>query len=308
MNSKKAGLYFMLVVILSIGASIGLSFGSSFFELSFVPAAILSELMLLVPGLILLAGCEKNKGEIMQLGPIHPANFILLPIFGVLMYPLIIVSNMVSLFFTHNEVAAVSKDVISQPFAVMFIVIGVFGPVCEELAFRSILLGSLKRSNNILGAILLQAFCFGLIHLNLNQFCYAFVFGIVLGLVVEATGTVLSSILLHGLLNSVNVVMLYSEKRVIEDGTVTAAASEMLNPGVLIVILGVVSMIALFMTSLGGCLLVKIAKLQHRADWYKRLLPNKNHKSVWSVCMVIGVLLCVCLITLEVVLENVLRS
>ena len=59
----------------------------------------------------------------------------------------------------------------------------------------------------MLPAILLTGFLFGCMHMNLNQFIYAFALGIYLAFLVEATGSIFSSMIAHFTLNATSVVM-----------------------------------------------------------------------------------------------------
>ena len=50
-------------------------------------------------------------------------------------------------------------------------------------------------------AILGSALAFGLMHMNFNQFCYAFVAGIALGILLEATGSIFATMTAHFVIN-----------------------------------------------------------------------------------------------------------
>ena len=72
--------------------------------------------------------------------------------------------------------------------------------------FRGVLFHTYRKSR-MLSAILLSAFLFGCMHMNLNQFMYAFALGVYLAFLVEATGSILSSMLAHFTLNVTSVVL-----------------------------------------------------------------------------------------------------
>lgn len=70
-------------------------------------------------------------------------------------------------------------------------------PVVEELLYRGIVF---QRSVDFLGArpaVLVSAVIFGLVHMNLVQFIYAAVFGILLAYVTDLTGTLAGAIAAH---------------------------------------------------------------------------------------------------------------
>lgn len=83
-----------------------------------------------------------------------------------------------------------------------FITVGIIGPIVEEIIFRGAILNELNRKYNITIAIIVQALLFGLIHMNLIQSTYAFVIGLLLGLLVAATKSIWPGIVGHILMNS----------------------------------------------------------------------------------------------------------
>ena len=76
----------------------------------------------------------------------------------------------------------------------------VLAPVFEELVFRKALIDRLHPYGEKL-AILISALCFGLFHLNLQQFLYATALGLVFGYVYTRSGQLRWSIALHMTVN-----------------------------------------------------------------------------------------------------------
>ena len=78
----------------------------------------------------------------------------------------------------------------------------ILAPINEELIFRGVTLEFGRRSIKWFWiANILQSFLFALLHMNLVQGAYAFFLGLAMGWIVKETGTVLSSILLHFVVN-----------------------------------------------------------------------------------------------------------
>lgn len=77
----------------------------------------------------------------------------------------------------------------------------ILAPICEELMCRGVTMSSAKRALPFWAANILQAFIFGLLHMNWLQGTYAFCLGLVLGYICEKSGTIYCSILLHMLFN-----------------------------------------------------------------------------------------------------------
>lgn len=83
------------------------------------------------------------------------------------------------------------------------------GPVTEELIFRGAILDRLRLVYPFWIANLLQAALFGLYHMNVIQGIYAFLCGLLLGLVCRTTDTILASILAHITFNATNFLLEY---------------------------------------------------------------------------------------------------
>lgn len=77
----------------------------------------------------------------------------------------------------------------------------ILAPIGEELTFRGVTLRIGRKALPFWAANLIQAFLFGLFHMNMIQGCYAFVIGLVLGYVCEKGGSIYYAIFLHFLFN-----------------------------------------------------------------------------------------------------------
>lgn len=75
-----------------------------------------------------------------------------------------------------------SEMIFGGSFIMQVLTVGLAAPICEELVFRGILINRMKWLP-AWAAVLIQAALFGLVHFNLFQCLYAFVAGILLGLI-----------------------------------------------------------------------------------------------------------------------------
>lgn len=74
-------------------------------------------------------------------------------------------------------------------------------PIYEEIIFRGIIFGYLKKNYNTSVAIILQAVIFGITHLNVVQGIYTFLLALVLALVYIYSDSILGSIIVHIIFN-----------------------------------------------------------------------------------------------------------
>lgn len=104
---------------------------------------------------------------------------------------------------SYGEASSVLKD--TGLVAALAIVVA--APVVEEVIFRGLMLNRLARAMPGWAAVLVSAAIFGACHGELVWFCYAFVLGVVFGLMDLRANSVLPSLLAHIAFNGINQVI-----------------------------------------------------------------------------------------------------
>ena len=177
---------------------------------------ILIELFLAVPSIIYLILQKRSLKVSLGLNPLTWKQWLLLIPLAICLVNVTEFINMISLLFTTNSVGDHMMDMtLHYPFLLVFFAIGIMPMICEEVVFRGVVYQGYRRSG-ILRAILLSAFLFGIMHMNLNQFCYAFVLGILFCLINEAVGSFLPSMMMHLFINGRSVVLMYGAVELLE--------------------------------------------------------------------------------------------
>ena len=309
MNSKKVNRIFMVIILVHIVAVVLLSVYQSVFTLEIVPNFILSQSMILVPALIGVLLSKENLFRLAGFRKIKVSSVLMIILFTFLSMPLTVVVNAISMLFVDNTVAALSSDVLELPFIVMLFIIGIFGPFSEELVFRGIIYQGYKRTGTAFQAMLLSALLFALMHMNINQAAYAFVIGLIVVLLVEATGSIWSSILFHVVFNSEQVCMMYLYDKIMPDMGGIAEAQAMLTTDVLLMAISGYLMIAAVTTTLAGCVLAWIAKNEKREEalrsvWTGRKQKKENSDAngkMVTVPLIIGIVLALSYMSLELI-------
>ncbi len=74
---------------------------------------------------------------------------------------------------------------------------GILAPVLEELVFRGIVYGSLRKLLGVWQSVVISALIFAAVHFNIVQFTYAFIVGIVLAITMEYIGNVYGAVIGH---------------------------------------------------------------------------------------------------------------
>ncbi|WP_350344278.1 CPBP family intramembrane glutamic endopeptidase [Proteinivorax tanatarense] len=110
------------------------------------------------------------------------------------------VSAAIISFFSESKVDSHVENMASLEqggMLLFFITVGIMAPIIEEVIFRGLIFDELRGKVGMFAVIIIQAFLFGLYHLNIVQGTYAFVLGIFLGLSLLWTGSIWAPILIH---------------------------------------------------------------------------------------------------------------
>ena len=207
MNAKRAGWAYLWMTVVFITFSILVSFMLR--DPGIGMLAFLSELSLLLPALILLSKGRVQLSRQLHLKGIRISTALMTLVYHLCCYPLIIAMNSFTMAISDNASMDITEQFGDVSFAAMFFFVGLLGPLVEELVFRGILLGGLRTTGRIFSAILLSALLFALAHMNINQFSYTICAGVFWGLLVEASGSLIPSIICHICMNGVSVMAVY---------------------------------------------------------------------------------------------------
>lgn len=117
-----------------------------------------------------------------------------------LMYSGNIIGTVLSFLITGGSAVNPVMEAVQDNNVLKYVSILICAPVLEELVFRKFILDRTRHFGEVT-ALILSAACFGLFHMNLFQFFYAFAIGLVFGYVYLRTGRIRYSMILHGVLN-----------------------------------------------------------------------------------------------------------
>jgi membrane protease YdiL (CAAX protease family) len=90
--------------------------------------------------------------------------------------------------------------------AIGFIAACIVAPIAEETFFRGFVMGGLRRRFGVIGALLLGAAFFAILHPPITIFPVIFALGLLLGLLFQTTGSLWPGILLHATFNTLGFV------------------------------------------------------------------------------------------------------
>ena len=100
---------------------------------------------------------------------------------------------------------------------------------CEEFLHRGLLMRKVGDNRNYKFAIMVSAVCFGLMHLNIEQFFYATILGIIIGFVGAVSDSIFPCMILHFCNNFVSVYLSYANTNNLFGGDFYKILSEMIS-------------------------------------------------------------------------------
>lgn len=302
MNSKKVNWFFLTTILLHVFTVVLVVVFRYVYTLDIITNFVLSSAIIVVPALAFSLGSEDRIHWFDKIGfhKIKWSTAAMIAVITFLVMPLTTVINAFSMLFVENTVVQMSGQVLKLPLPAAFFFIAVSAPFFEELVFRGVVYRGYKRSGNICQAAVFSALLFAMGHMNFNQAAYAFVLGIVLVLLVEATGSLWASVIFHMIFNGYSVVMMYFADRVLQD-FYEQDVMEQAGTEEMLYAIGLYLMIAAVTTAVAVCAFVWIAKNENRTEyllaaWRER--KNGRGRMV-TIPFVIGTVLCVLYMLLD---------
>ncbi|MDE7222823.1 MAG: CPBP family intramembrane metalloprotease [Acetatifactor sp.] len=307
MNIKKTNWMFLIIVASHAGLSLLAAFTSLLDAVleNMALNVLVSEITIWLPAVLFLLFSRTSPASFCKLKKVHISTALMTVLFTLLLEPLITVVNAVSMLFVENEVAAMSGQITNLPLWGMLLGIAVYGPFAEELAFRGVIYQGYRQQENGFKALLLSSLLFGLMHMNLNQACYAFVIGMALALLVEASGSMLPAFIAHFCVNGQSTVLMFAMDGLTsgEMEKLMEAAESSLSGQELLMVICVYILIATLCTPLAGCVLVWIAGREGHREDLRRLWRSRKIRGgrLMSIPLALGILICVAVIALQII-------
>lgn len=208
---KMAGLFFFLVMILELPLSMLVIILQSVVptEYNVLTSILITQGYLLVCGCLYALLTKQSFGEDLLVKKYKVSSFFLSVVLLLCASPMASWLNLLSQFFAKNEISNSIYEVTKVvPMWLGILIIGCLPGFIEEVLFRGIMYGAFRK-RSILTGIMVSALTFGLMHMNFNQIMYAIYLGVIFALIVEATGSLVSSMILHMLFNAYNTAYVY---------------------------------------------------------------------------------------------------
>lgn len=317
-GEKRAGVFFFLLMLLEIPLSVLIIILQARAPEKY--ATLIS--ILLTQGYLLLAAVvyilfnRLKWGEDLSVRRYKPSTFFLSLVLLICASPMATWLNLFSQFFVSNSTSrAIFTVTESIPVWMGILVIGCLPGFVEETIYRGIFFSAFRK-RSVLTGIIVSSLCFGLMHLNFNQMLYAIYLGVIFSLLVEATGSLVSTMILHMLFNAVNTLYVYLLPVLYRLASITSPEyanmemEELFNQTQTIADI-LPAFIAVTPFAFGGLVLVwlllkAIAGINGRPFTWNDIVGDRQQRKAVkpvTVCLILGWLFCLVTATLNALAE-----
>lgn len=297
-NKIRPGWLFLAIILCHIGLE-ALILHTDFvnvFPWNMATNLILSETVIWLPCIVYLALGRENPRRYCRIRKVKISTAFMTVLFTMLCGPLVTLVNAISMLFVDNTVVVYSEAILEMPFLGMFLLMAVYGPFVEEFGFRGVLYTGYKQSGNVFKTVILSAFLFGIMHMNFNQAAYAFVIGIMLALLMEATDSLWPVFIVHFCINAFSVCMMFLMNALTDNyaALMAQAAEEVTTPDQMLLVISVYFVMAVVFTPIAICVLVWIAGQEGRKDALKAIWKSRRIKAEkpLDIPLIVGIIIC----------------
>ena len=161
-------------------------------------------------------------------------------------------------------------------FIVEIITVAIMPALFEEFVHRGLIL---RGTSSIIGykkAIVLSSILFGLMHLNISQFFYATILGLLMGLVATMTRSIWPAVIIHFCNNFINILNTFLDKMNLNVFSLSGALNKIASQSTLLFIVFVV--IVMVLTVLGIFVLLKKLFMQTGFKSYNDMFEDIENK------------------------------
>lgn len=297
-----------IVVLLMVIISISLSFLLGYIPISTNFRLIISQSVILIPALSYVFLTRQNLFKLIRFNKIGFLTIFLLFVFTYCLMPLLNLINTISMLFANNFIKDTAISVVGDNIVIGLIMLAFIPSVVEEVTYRGVIYNTYKGSRPLKG-MLISALLFGAMHMNFNQFIYATILGFIMVLVLEATNSIVSTMIMHFIFNGNSAVLVYVMTKIEKflnsfsggESSKDLLSAEITRDQMMQAIIVLIP-IAFIMTLAAIGLFILIAKINGRLEYIKSLFIRKINREytldskdtkIIDIFLILAVVLCI---------------
>ena len=281
-KTAKLNLTFLILTIVSIGGSYAYALLTKDMELPVYVDLLVAQLLILLPVGGYVTKEHINLHREIRHRRLGVGSLLCLVGIMILSMPLLSFLNLLSSMFVPNAAADLAMQMTGGPSWLNILFLAVIPAISEEFVFRGVFFHG-YRSHGFWKAALVSGLIFGLMHLNFNQFSYGFALGVIFAAVVEASGSIYASMVIHFLINfqsaqAINALTALTESGAAESSTLEI--SSIFQQTYMVTAIVIIGVVAVVTTALLVLLVKLLAKLSDREDYFAWVLHGGEKEAL----------------------------
>ncbi len=150
----------------------------------------------------------EKLSDVFVIDKVSLKNIVYIVAISIFIQPVMSFLASISLPFSEDLVGEMITELTKYPFLFSLITIALVPAVCEELLMRGVVL-KFYEDLPLKKMAVINGFLFGVLHTNIQQFLYAFLLGFVFVYMYKLTGSILSPIISHFVINGSQICLTY---------------------------------------------------------------------------------------------------
>ncbi len=280
-KTAKLNLTFLILAACSIGGSYVYSLLTKNIGLPIYADLLVAQLLILIPVWGYTVKEHINLHKEIRHRRLGVGALLCLVGITILSMPLLSFLNLFSSMFVPNAAAGLAVQMAGGSGLMNILFLAIIPAFSEEFVFRGVFFHG-YRSHGFWKAALISGLIFGLMHLNFNQFSYGFALGVICAAVVEASGSIYASMVIHFLINfqSAQAINALSAWTAGEEESAALQISGAFQQTYMVTAIVVIGIIAVVTTVLVVLLVKFLAKLCDREDYFAWVLHGGEREAL----------------------------
>lgn len=313
---KDVNLIYVITVVVYLIAPyvLGMIMRMTGWRMTSLQSLIITQVVLILPAIIYLVSNKINLFQFIRFKRINFLTIFFLIVMTIFLIPVLNIISTISLLFSTNQIGSTMSDLAEKNnLLVCVLSVAIVPALFEETIYRGVFY-NIYRKANLRQGILISALLFALLHMNWNQFTYAFIMGVIFALVIEATDSIASTMVIHAIINGFSIIIMKLQPILLEvikktdpSYDVEAATNAVINKMDIIKSLPQLLFTALVCGGIAFIIFYAMASINHRWEHIKEIFQGKSQEETGSkiplitipliIIMVIEVIV---MITLEI--------
>ena len=161
-------------------------------------------IFLIVPTIIYFIVTKLPVKETLRLNRISVIDIGIIVLIAFLCQPIASFLSALTNVFFKNLINEVFNEISTIPYGKQLVIMALTPAICEEVTMRGIVLSGYRRIS-VTKTVIMTGLFFGILHLNAQQFLYAFAMGILFAYLVIITNSIYASVICHFVFNGIQV-------------------------------------------------------------------------------------------------------